>query len=129
MKKPAATKDDRVVAIDTHLIQPPGPSSPVPTPHPFSGPIDGGLHDKVLINKKPAATVGSSATNKPGHTPIGGSFVVVPTDHADIATGSTVVFINGKAAARAGDKATTCNDPIPLPVGTIVANRQVLFGG
>ena len=83
----------------------------------------------MLINKKPAATVGSSATNKPGHTPIGGSFVVVPTDHADIATGSTVVFINGKAAARAGDKATTCNDPIPLPVGTIVANRQVLFGG
>src|SRR5437899_764611 len=128
MGQPAARQGDRVVAIDTHLIQPPGPSSPVPVPHPFSGILDGALSGDVKINGLAAATVDSTATNTPPHIPIGGSFVKPPSNKATIVTGSSTVTINGKKAARAGDTAKTCNDPTDLPVGTVVAVGQVLIG-
>jgi hypothetical protein len=75
MAQPAATKGDRIVAIDLHLIQPPGPVSPVTVPHPFSGVIDSGVSTDVLINGSGAALQDSGATNTPSHVPIGGSFV------------------------------------------------------
>jgi len=37
-------------------------------------------------------------------------------------------MINGKPAARNGDRAQTCNDPVDLPVGTVVAVGTVLIG-
>jgi uncharacterized Zn-binding protein involved in type VI secretion len=43
--------------------------------------------------------------------------------------GSLTVKINGKPAARAGDTVMTCNDPVPLPVGKIVAAGNVMIGG
>jgi uncharacterized Zn-binding protein involved in type VI secretion len=46
-----------------------------------------------------------------------------------VISGSTTVLINGKAAARHGDTAQTCNDPVPMPVGTVVATSTVLIGG
>ena len=127
MGMPAAKRGDQIVAIDTHLIQPPGPVSPVPVPHPFSGPIDGELSDSVTIEGQAAATVGSTA--RCTHTPIGGTFVVPPQNQGAVAFGSTTVRINGKAAARAGDRARTCNDPVPLPVGTVIATSTVTIGG
>jgi uncharacterized Zn-binding protein involved in type VI secretion len=127
--QPAARQGDRIVAIDTHLIQPPGPTSPVPVPHPFSGVIDGNLSPDVTIGGAAAATVGSTATNTPPHLPIGGSFVTPPSNRATIIKGSLTVTINGKAAARAGDTANTCNDPMDLPVGKVVAVGQVVIGG
>jgi uncharacterized Zn-binding protein involved in type VI secretion len=129
MGMPAAKQNDRIVAIDTHLVQPSGPVSPVPTPCPFSGPITGGLSDDVFINSLPAATVGSTATNTPSHVPVGGTFVNPPTNQGQVSSGSTTVMINGKAAARAGDQAMTCNDPVPMPVGSVVAQSTVLIGG
>jgi uncharacterized Zn-binding protein involved in type VI secretion len=129
MGQPAARQGDRIVAIDTHLIQPPGPTSPVPVPHPFSGIIDGGVSADVTIGGLPAATVNSTATNTPPHIPIGGTFVVPPTNRATITTGSTTVTINGRPAARAGDRARACNDPVELPVGTVIAAGTVLVGG
>jgi len=39
------------------------------------------------------------------------------------------VLINGKGAARTGDTARTCNDPVDLPVGTVVAASTVDIGG
>ena len=129
MGQPAARQGDRIVAIDTHLIQPPGPTSPVPVPHPFSGIIDGGVSADVTIGGLPAATVNSTATNTPPHIPIGGTFVVPPTNRAAITTGSTTVTINGRPAARAGDRARTCNDPVELPVGTVIAVGTVTVGG
>lgn len=129
MGQPAARHGDRIVAIDTHLIQPPGPTSPVPVPHPFSGVIDGQVSTDVTIGGAAAATVDSTATNTPPHIPIGGTFVVPPSNRATIITGSLSVRINGRAAARAGDTARTCNDPVELPVGTVVAVGQVLIGG
>jgi uncharacterized Zn-binding protein involved in type VI secretion len=128
MGVPAAKLGDHIVALDTHLIQPPGPSAPVPTPLPFAGIIDGGVSSNVMIQGRPAATLGSTATNMPPHIPIGGTFVNPPTNKATIVSGSAIVLINGKPAARAGDTALTCNDPAPLPVGTVVAVSTVLIG-
>jgi len=128
MGAPAAKRGDRVTAVDMHLIQPPsGP--PVLVPHPFSGIIDGALSTDVKINGLPAATVGSTATNTPPHIPQGGTFVIPPTNQGQISIGSTTVLINKEPAARAGDTALTCNDPIPLPVGTVVAAGTVRIGG
>jgi uncharacterized Zn-binding protein involved in type VI secretion len=129
MSPPAAKKGDQVTALDTHVIQPPGPTSPVSVPHPFSGIIDGALSSDVNIEGFAAATVDSTATNTPPHVPIGGSFVNPPSNKAKITTGSGTVKINGKKAARAGDIAETCNDPKDAPVGTLVAVSKVNIGG
>lgn len=132
MGQPAAKQGDQIVAIDTHIVMVPSPSGSVPTPlpHPFSGIIDGNLSSDVNIEKKPAATVDSTASNTPPHipTPPGVSFQNPPKNKGKITVGSTTVKINGKAAARAGDTAETCNDPSDLPVGTVVAVSTVLIG-
>lgn len=129
MGQPAAKQGDRVTATDIHMIQPPGPTSPVPVPHPFSGIIDGGLSADVNIEGRAAATVNSTATNTPPHIPQGGTFVVPPKNRATIIKGSATVSINGKPAARAGDTALTCNDPVDMPVGQVVAQGTVSIGG
>lgn len=129
MGPPAARQGDRIVALDTHLIQPPGTSPPVPVPHPFNGIIDGNVSSDVKIGGAFAATVDSTATNTPPHIPIGGTFVNPPSNRATIVLGSQTVKINGRPAARAGDTARTCNDPVDLPIGTVVATGRVFIGG
>jgi len=129
---PAATQDHRVVAVDIHIVLVPSPGGPVPTPlpHPFSGALDGALATTVKIGGKPAAVVGSTASNQPAHvpTPPGTSFQVPPANRATVQVGSTTVRITGKGAARAGDPCLTCNDPADAPVGRIVAAGTVLIG-
>lgn len=129
--KPGAKKQDQVVAIDTHIVMIPSPSGSVPTPlpHPFTGQLDGGLSGDVEIEGMAAAVEGSTATNTPAHIPQGGPFQSPPSDSATIDTGSGSVFINGKAAARMGDTAKTCNDPSDLPAGTVIAVGTVMIGG
>lgn len=119
------------MATDTHIILIPTPSGTVPTPlpHPFNGLLDGGLSSDVMIGSLPAAVVGSTATNTPPHVPQGGAFQKPPSNKGRIISGSSTVFINGKQAARAGDKATTCGDPADLPIGSVVATGTVLVGG
>jgi len=129
MGQPAAKQGDQVTATDTHLIQPPGPSSPVPTPLPFAGIIDGSLSANGNIQKMPEATMGSTSTNTPPHIPVGGTFVKPPTNKGTIVSGSSTVKINGKAAARNGDTSLSCNDPVDLPAGTVVAVGTVNIGG
>lgn len=131
MGQPAAKKGDQVMATDTHIIMIPSPGGPVPTPlpHPFAGMLDGALSSDVNIEGKPAAVQGSTATNTPSHIPQGGPFQKPPADKATVMLGSATVFINGKPAARNGDKATTCNDPADLPAGTVVAVGTVFIGG
>jgi len=128
MGMPAAKEKDQIVATDMHMIQPPGTAPPVTVPHPFTGVIDGGLSGDVNIMGKAAATKDSTASNKPSHVPIGGTFVKPPTNKATIMTGSPTVNINGKPAARSGDTANTCNDPSDLPVGQVVAAGTVMIG-
>jgi uncharacterized Zn-binding protein involved in type VI secretion len=98
-------------------------------PHPFTGQIDGALSADVNIEGKAAAVVGSTATNTPSHIPQGGPFQKPPSNRATIQLGSGTVLINGKQAARNGDKAMTCNDPADLPVGTVMAVGTVFIGG
>ena len=129
MGQPAAKQGDQITATDMHLIQPPGPTSPVVVPHPFSGILDSNLSANVKIAGMPAATVGSLATNTPPHVPQGGTFVVPPKNQARVIRGSATVNINGKPAARAGDTAMTCNDPADAPVGTVQAAGAVAIGG
>jgi uncharacterized Zn-binding protein involved in type VI secretion len=128
MGQPAAKQGDKVVAMDTHIILVPSPGGPVPTPipHPFNGMIDASLSANVMVMGLPAATLGSVADNLPPHIPIGGSFSKPPTNKAQIITGSPTVMINGKPAARNGDTALTCNDPVDLPNGTVVAIGTVM---
>jgi uncharacterized Zn-binding protein involved in type VI secretion len=130
MGLPAAKMGDQITATDTHIILVPTPGGTVPTPlpHPFVGIINGGLSSNVLIENKPAATVGSTAMNTPPHIPQGGSFQDTPSNQGQIIMGSGTVFINNKPAARNGDTAMTCNDPVDLPVGTVIAVSTVLIG-
>lgn len=76
----------------------------------------------------PAAMMGSTARNIPPHIPQGGPFQVPPRDQGTIITGSPTVRINGSPAARNGDTAMTCNDPVDLPAGTVVAVGTVMIG-
>jgi uncharacterized Zn-binding protein involved in type VI secretion len=128
---PAAKQGDKVVGVDNHIVMVPSPGGPVPTPMPlpFNGVIDGNLSKDVFIEGKPAATVDSTATNTPPHlVPPPSSFQKPPSNKGKIIIGSTGVFINGKPAARTGDKAQTCNDPADLPSGSVVALGAVLIG-
>lgn len=126
MGQPAAKKGDQVVATDTHMLI--IGTSVVPVPHPFTGIIDDNLSKDVNVMGQPAATVGSIADNQPPHVPQGGAFQRPPTNKGKIIVGSTTVFINGKPAARNGDTAETCNDPVDLPVGKVVAVGTVNIG-
>lgn len=133
MGQPAAKQGDKIVAVDTHIIlipAPPGPPVPTPLPHPFSGIIDSQCSTNVQIQGMPAATVGSIASNTPPHIPQGGPFQIPPTNKGNIIMGSTTVLINNKPAARMGDTAMTCNDPVPLPIGKVVVagTPTVLIG-
>ncbi|MBN8592387.1 MAG: PAAR domain-containing protein [Anaerolineae bacterium] len=130
MGQPAAKQGDKITATDTHTVIVPG-SPPVKTdvPLPFSGALDGNLSSDVKIMGKAAAVVGSTASNSPAHIPpSGASFQSPPSNKGTITTGSSTVFINGKAAARNGDTAETCNDPKDLPVGKVVATGTVMIG-
>ncbi len=130
MGQPAAKQGDRIVATDTHIVMIPSATGEVPTPlpHPFSGTMNGQLSRNVKIMGRPAAVVGSTAINTPPHIPQGGRFQRPPSNRGTIISGSASVLINGKQAARAGDTATTCNDPADMPVGQVVASGSVLIG-
>jgi len=131
MGQPAAKRGDRVVAVDTHVVMVPGtPPAPTPLPHPFSGVLSDGLSADVKISGLPAATVGSVANNTPPHVPTtpGTAFQRPPANKGTVQQGSATVMINGKPAARAGDKALTCNDPVDVPAGTVVASGRVRIG-
>ena len=132
MGQPAATQGDKVMAVDTHILLVPSPGGPVPTPtpHPFSGTLTGGLSTTVKIGGKPAAVVGSTATNAPPHMPVNPAapFQKPPANKGTVQMGSTTVKINGKAAARHGDPVMTCNDPADQPIGKIIAVGTVNIG-
>lgn len=133
MGQPAARQGDPVVGVDTHIVLVPSGTATVPTPlpHPFSGTLTQELSSDVLIDGRPAATVGSVAQNQPPHvpTPPGTAFQNPPANRGTVEIGSATVTINGKAAARAGDPVRTCNDPTDLPVSTIsTGSASVLIG-
>ncbi len=127
MGQVAAKEGDKITATDTH-IEIVGGMVPTPMPHDFNGTIDGELSSDVKIEGKAAATVDSTATNTPSHIPKSGPFQSPPQNRGTITRGSGSVKINGKAAARDGDTADTCNDPADMPVGTVQATGTVKIG-
>ena len=134
MPQPEAKQNDRIMAVDTHIVMvpaPPAPPVPTPLPHPFSGILNGDLSSDVYIDGQPAATVGSTGANTPSHipTPPGVSFQAPPSNQGKISIGTSTVFINGKIAARNLDTAMTCNDPADMPVGTVMVAFSTVFLG
>jgi uncharacterized Zn-binding protein involved in type VI secretion len=133
MGQPAAKANDQVTGTDTHIvIVPAGPAQvPTPLPHPFTGIVSGGTIATVKITGQAAAVAGSTADNTPPHipTPPGVSFQKPPANKATIQMGSATVKIGGKAAARNGDTAMTCNDPADQPIGKVIAAGTVSIGG
>lgn len=133
MGQPAAKQGDQIIATDIHIVMvpaPPAPPVPTPLPHPFTGIINGNLSSDVNIMGMPAATVDSTADNTPPHIPTapGVAFQKPPANKGTIRIGSPTVKINGKMAARNGDVSETCNDPVDLPVGQVIAVGTVLVG-
>jgi uncharacterized Zn-binding protein involved in type VI secretion len=96
---------------------------------PFTGTIASGCSTNVRVMGQFAATVDSIAMNMPPHIPAGGPFQKPPSNQGKIMLGSMTVKINGKMAARNGDTAQTCNDPVDMPVGNVIAVSTVMIGG
>lgn len=137
MPQPAARFGDSIVnAADIHVVLVPSPGGPVPTPQPFpfNGRISMNTSLNVRINGRPAATVGSMASNVPPHIPASGTFQIPPTNLGRVVMGSMRVRINGRAAARAGDFCETCHDvppagpQAPSPVVVVPGLSNVLIG-
>ena len=130
MGNPAAKQGDKIVATDMHIVIMPPPTVPTLLPHPFNGILNAALSSDVRVMGLSAATVGSQADNTPPHlpTPPGLSFQTPPKNKGTIQIGSLTVRINGKAAARNGDTAVTCNDPIDQAFGKVVAIGLVSIG-
>lgn len=133
MGQPLARQNDSVLGTDMHVVMvPAGPSLvPTPLPHPFAGRLTGGLSANVQAGGQAVAMQDSTADNSPPHlpTPPGTSFQSPPANRGTVLMGSATVRINGRAAARAGDAVTTCNDPADAPMGSIMAAGSVLVGG
>lgn len=134
MGQPAAKQGDQIVAIDIHIVMvpaPPGPPVPTPLPHPFNGIFNTLLSPNVNIMGRPAATMGSIATNQPPHFPMppGVSFLIPPMNQGKVVLGSQTVLINGKGTARMGDLAETCQDPTPNRAAQIIVPVSTVFIG
>jgi uncharacterized Zn-binding protein involved in type VI secretion len=134
MGQPAAKQGDHIEAVDNHFVMVPTPSGgevPTPLQHKFKGVIDGNLSSNVNIGGHQAATQGSTATNQPEHrpTPPGTRFHKRPANRGKILSGSATVRINGKPAARSGDQAETCAEPVPNLMGRVTARGNVFIGG
>jgi uncharacterized Zn-binding protein involved in type VI secretion len=130
MSQPIAKQGDRIVGIDTHIVLIPSSGPPVPTPIPFAfdGPLEDSLSTTMFIDNKAVAVVGSGATNTPAHIPFGGSFQKPPSNHATISSGSSQVFVDNKAVARANDPARCCNDPADQDTGHVIAGGTTFCG-
>ena len=128
--KPVAKEGDQVVGNDTHIVMVVTPTGPVPTPmpFPFAGKFREKLSETVFIDGKAVALEGSIAKNEPEHMPMGGMFQKQPTNEAKVERASAVLLLDGRGVVRAGDIATTCNDPVDLPTGTVIAEGTVILG-
>jgi uncharacterized Zn-binding protein involved in type VI secretion len=134
---PAAKEGDAIVgAGDIHIVLVPNPGGPIPTPRsfPFNGRIRLNVSKNVRVNGQAAVTLGSMAQNALVHIPQPGPFQVPPMNLGRVMEGSLTVRINGKAAARKGDRCETCHDipfagpQAPEPVVAVEGESDVFIG-
>ncbi|GAB1513191.1 PAAR domain-containing protein [Actinophytocola sp. KF-1] len=130
MGEAAAKQGDRVIGTDVHVVLVPSSGGPVPTPMslPFTATITERCSPDVSIEGKAAAVAGSGTANQPPHVAPTGRFAREPANRGRVLLGSATVFVNGKPAARAGDRVLTCNDPADAPSGVVQATSTVLIG-
>jgi uncharacterized Zn-binding protein involved in type VI secretion len=129
MGQPAAVTGDQITgSCPLHLI--PNPTSGIPQPAPplpFVAPMTIGTCPTVLIGNLPAAVVGSQGMNTPPHIGLHPSdpFMIPLAELGIVTSGSTSVLFGGVPAARSGDPATCCGQP----VGTVVGSQATVLIG
>lgn len=127
MGKPAIVQGDMITGqCPNHLI--PGPLG-VPTPAPpmpFSAPITINTVPTVLIQGRPAATIGSQGLNASVHAGLHPSdpFLVPVTQMGQVLGGSPTVLIGGKPAAAPTPPPKMCAVP-----GTISGTASTVLIG
>lgn len=128
--EPVAKRGDRVVGVDTHVVLLPSPSGPVPTltPMAFDGELVADPSASVFVDDEALALEESTAENRPGHVPAGGTFQEPPSNVATISRGSSTVFADDRAVARSKDPARCCNDVPDDETGHVIADSTVFAG-
>jgi len=128
--EPVAKRGDRVVGVDTHIVLVPSPTGPVPTPMPmaFDGELVADPCATVFVDGEALALEASTAQNRPGHVPAGGTFQQPPSNLATVARGSESVFADNRAVARSKDPARCCNDVPDDETGHVIADSTVFAG-
>lgn len=125
--KQIATKDDKVMGMDTHImVIPAGMSTATtPLPHPFIGKINDKVSDDVKIKDKGVAVKGSKAKHDDSmHMQLPGTikFQNNPKKEGEVTGGTgSKVKVNGKEVAVIGSQVTTCNDMGMRNNSTIIA--------
>jgi RHS repeat-associated protein len=126
---------DPIIAVDVHIVQPPGPVPPLPLPHPHVAmifdPMDYVpiLGATVKVNGLFAAKAGTGGQAAPPHIPMGGMFVKPPTNESQIFMGSATVLADGAPMAFMGVPVLTCQDigiPAPFRKGKSPAKTLML---
>lgn len=131
MSQPVAKRGDRVVGVDTHIINVPSPAGPIPTPTPMS--FDGRVNERagatVFVDDESVALEGAAADNAAPHLPIGGTFARSPDNTSTLSTGSDTVFAEDLAVVRATDRARCCDDLSSADNGHVIVAAATVFAG
>ncbi len=111
MSRPLAKEGDRVLGADLHLSL---ATPPTTVSMPFSGTLRGATVSGVRIQGWPAVVVGSVAFLDVPHP------CSDPASHRGVVVeGSSGIRIQGRAAARSGDRVATCQVTGPAPTSAI----------
>lgn len=127
MRRAAAKANDLIRAKDIHIVNDPSSGSK-PVTLPFTGRLNGKLSPNVCVMGLPAAVEGSTALNDVTPHPPALPYQTPPLNQGTIVECASTVRINGRAAARDGDKAQTCDDASPAPHGLVEAHSSVMMG-
>ena len=118
----AAKHTDPIIGMDMHMIQPPPPAPPMMVPIPVAGMVmDPADYQQgactVFVNGLPRARAGTRCMLSPPHVPVGGTFVMPPTNEAEMQQGSATVLADGDAMSAMGHAVLGCHDigaPAPM---------------
>jgi uncharacterized Zn-binding protein involved in type VI secretion len=109
MGEPAIVMGDLVKGQCTIHLLANGAKAP---PLPFNAPLTMQLAQTVLIDRKPAAVVGSWGMNTMSpHVGLGDPYTAVPAQIGRVTMGSGTVFFEGKPAANKSSMCTCCVEP------------------